>query len=470
MTWPIFYSNELKVGNLNSPVGICTLWSKKDQIYENIPEDKFAVCGNLYTIQGINPMIKNILAQPTIRYLIVCGADLMKSGDALLNFFKNGVDENRKMIGSSGYIDSNVDISYTEKIRDGVQVIDMRGKENEVAQKVIELSENDPEPFMEPVFITQLETNTASLVTEEVAFKVRGGNIDETWLRILDVIMKFGTEKMTEYKIGQKEIIDLVAVVEGDAQELSPWMKFSKADLENYCTAIFNREKPAGVTYTYGNRLMKYPLADGTFFDQIENATNYLKKTPHTRRAIAVTWNVDVDKNSAEPPCITQIVWNVKNSKLYQTAVIRSNDMFGAWPLNAYALRKIQKEIAEKIGVGVGDLITISNSAHIYSNNFTDAKKILDDHYTDKIVEFGQDRNGYFIVKVENNEIVVEFYTKEGMPTEYKFRGTKAQTIYRKIVNANLISLMDHAAYIGHELARAEIALKNGERFVQDEA
>ena len=169
------------------------------------------------------------------------------------------------------------------------------------------------------------------------------------------------------------------------------------------------------------------------------------------------------------PPCLTQITFNIKNSRLIQTAIFRSHDVFGAWLLNAFALRKLQKSVAENIGIEAGELVIISNSAHVYENNWNEVKNILDKHYTDKTVPFVQDENGYFIVKV-SDEIVVEHYTKEGLPSGYVFRGKKAQTIYRRIVNENLISLMDHAMYIGHELARAEVCLKEGRKFVQDEA
>ncbi|TAL48374.1 DUF4346 domain-containing protein [archaeon] len=469
MEWPIFYRNELQIGDLDSPIGICTLWTKKESILENIPRGGFLICGNLRTVQGINPMIKNILAKPTVRHIIMCGADLMKTGDALVKLFENGIDENGKIIDSPGYIDSDIDPSHIEKIRQNVQLIDMRGRENEVVEKVSELSKTEASQFMEPVFITQLETKPATIITDEAAFKVRG-SIDEAWLQLVDVIMKFGTEKESEYKIKQKEIIDLTVVVEKESEKMAPWMKVTENDLKNYYANFFGKDKPAGVTYTYGNRLMNYPLPDGSTFDQVEHAVERLQRTPHTRRAIAFTWNVATDKDAPDPPCITQVVWNVKNSKLYETATIRSNDMFGAWPLNAYALRKMQKEIATKLGIGLGDLIIISNSAHIYENDWREAKVILDKHYTGKVVEFKQDRNGYFIVSVENGEIVVKFLTNEGMPTEHEFRGTKAQTIYRRILHANLISLMDHAAYIGHELARAEIALKSGTHFTQEEA
>ncbi len=467
MDWPIFYRDELKIGNTESSVGICTLWTKKEIIHSKVPEKKYFVCGNLYTIQGINPMLKNILAKPQIRHIILCGADLMQSGDALINFVNKGIDGDRKIINSSGYVDSNVDLEIIEKFRQNVNVIDMRGKESEVPGKVEELE--NMQPFMEPVFITEIESKPAQMKSNEVAFKVRGSSISDAWLRILDVVMKFGEEKETEYKVHQKEVVNLVVLIEGEEKEIAPWMKISDSDIKNYFATFFTEEKPYGVEYTYGNRLLKHPLHSGSF-NQIENAVKYLKEVPYTRRAVAVTWNVELDSKSRDPPCITQIVWDVKNNKLDQTAIIRSNDMFGAWPLNAFALRKMQKDIASQLGLEIGTLTTISNSAHIYENSWKEAKMILDKHYTDKIVQFAQDENGYFIVKVENGEIIVEHYTKEGLPTGYIFRGVKAQILYRRIMNENLISLMDHAAYIGHELARAEVALKEGKKFVQDEA
>src|SRR3989304_4664158 len=115
MEWPIFYKDELEIGNAESPIGICTLWAKKETIIGKISDSQYCVCGNLYTTQGINPMIKNILAKPTIKYIILCGADLMRSGDALIKFMENGVDENGKIIDSAGYIDSNIDKNLIEK-------------------------------------------------------------------------------------------------------------------------------------------------------------------------------------------------------------------------------------------------------------------------------------------------------------------------------------------------------------------
>ena len=451
MDWPIFHKDNLKLGSTESQVGVCTLWTKKELVYWRLDEKNYAVCGNLYTIQGINPMIKNILANPKIKYIILCGADLMKSGDALLNLMQNGIDSERKIVGSSGIVDSKIEPALIEKFRENVKVIDMRGRETDVP-KILGEIKTDGGQFMEPVWILEEDKTAAPLKTAEVAFKARGQTIAETWLRILNFVMKFGEEKESDYKIKQKEIVDMVAVVEGDDNGLAPWLTITEKDLENYYKTFFSAEKPEGVEYTYGERLMRFSLSHvpSKFLgeieetqDQTEIVAKLLRDRPFTRRAVAFTLR-DADRGLKSPPCLTQITWHIREKKLVQTAIFRSHDIFGAWVLNVFALRRLQKQIAEKIGIEVGRLVIISNSAHIYENNWGQADSILNKYHTDKIIPFIQDENGYFVVRVENGEIIVEHLTKEGLPSGFIFRGTKAQ--------------------------RAEICLKEGKKFVQDEA
>jgi len=480
LEWPLFFKDNLKLGNINSPIGVCTLWTKQDIIYSKLSESDYAICGNLYTAQGINPLIKNVLANPMIRTIVLCGNDLMKSGDALVNFFKSGVDGSRKIVNSSGFIDSNVDSSLIELIRKNVNIVDMRGKEGEIPKKVAELKSTPTKPFGKPVLIKELESSSSNLSSEEVAFKVVGKTIADAWLKILDVVMKFGEEKGSEHKIRQKEVLDLVAVVEGEDEKIAPWLNFTEKDLQSYYKTFFGSGAEKGVEYTYGERLFKYALDDmpekflgemRETTDQIKSIVGKLKESPYTRRAVAFTLR-RADAGSQNPPCLTQITWNIKNKKLYQTAVFRSNDMFGAWPLNAFALRKLQTTIAGELGLEAGSLITIANSAHIYENSWMAAKSVLDKYYTGKTVKFEEDKNGYFIVSVDKKagDIVVQHHLNDGRKSEFTFRGKKPQELYRRILNEHLITKLDHAAYIGQELARAEIALKEGKKFVQDEA
>jgi len=96
---------------------------------------------------GIDKVIKNVVTSPTIGYLIVAGMDPKGhlTGKTLLALAKNGVDEQGRVIGSTGKrpILRNVSTPEIQAFREQVQVVDMIGCENsdEISAKIEELSQ-----------------------------------------------------------------------------------------------------------------------------------------------------------------------------------------------------------------------------------------------------------------------------------------------------------------------------------------
>ncbi len=88
----------------------------------------------------------------------------------------------------------------------------------------------------------------------------------------------------------------------------------------------------------------------------------------------------------------------------------------------------------------------------------------------DAIKDWVQDPEGYFTVMPFINEgvIKVRFYTNDNK-RKFLFIGKTPQDLYWEIINRGLISRMDHAAYLGKELAKAYIALKNKLHYNQDD-
>jgi tetrahydromethanopterin S-methyltransferase subunit A len=81
------------------------------------------------------------------------------------------------------------------------------------------------------------------------------------------------------------------------------------------------------------------------------------------------------------------------------------------------------------------------------------------------------DPHGYFIVFPDRKRrtIRVEHYTKDGT-LAHVFTGGRAEHLYTTIIARDLVSRLDHAAYLGKELDRAELALETGAPYVQDQA
>ena len=81
------------------------------------------------------------------------------------------------------------------------------------------------------------------------------------------------------------------------------------------------------------------------------------------------------------------------------------------------------------------------------------------------------DRAGFFIVlpQRETGVILCEHYENNGR-LAHIIEGRQAALIASTVVERGLITLLDHAVYLGRELAKAEIALKTGVEYEQDAA
>ena len=78
---PIYKANSLMLGDPASPVGIITCWTMKARVAGEVDSSQYAAIGQLYSpTKGIDYLFRNLLANPTIRCLIVTGQDLSGSG------------------------------------------------------------------------------------------------------------------------------------------------------------------------------------------------------------------------------------------------------------------------------------------------------------------------------------------------------------------------------------------------------
>ena len=81
-----------------------------------------------------------------------------------------------------------------------------------------------------------------------------------------------------------------------------------------------------------------------------------------------------------------------------------------------------------------------------------------------------QDPKGFFLIKpnYKDKTIRVGFCTNDHV-LKYEIIGKRAQEIYHTIAKLKLVSLHEHAAYLGKELKKVELAIKHNLKYVQDE-
>ncbi|HII29894.1 TPA: thymidylate synthase, partial [Candidatus Woesearchaeota archaeon] len=353
---PVFKGNMLTIGVSESPLAIVTLWSDKNLVAASLKPEHYGVIGQLYSsTRGLDPIVRNLLANTHIRYLIVYGNDLSGSGAVLRDFFKKGFEKGRDSVGNEcwrvrsdkdGFIDIEVTEQALQLLRDNVTLIGAKSLD-ELLEYAKRLSAKKGTPYSQPMFFEKKPREAATIKGEDSAFRVSGKKVAEVWVKLLDIIMKFGRVSPTHYDSRMKEVVDLISVVTDEDPEgmcVPDFLPCNEKMLEEYFPTVLSSQPLAEIKYTYGQRLRAH-----FGVDQVEAMIKKLSEEKGIRSAVAVLWDPRIDnKKGGMPglsPCLNYIGVKISGDKLILTALIRSNDMFSGWPENAFVLRKLQELI-----------------------------------------------------------------------------------------------------------------------------
>ncbi|KUG25190.1 hypothetical protein ASZ90_004994 [hydrocarbon metagenome] len=115
------------------PVAVSTLGDTElaDRLSQNHPNE-LCIVGKTETENiGVDKVIKNVITNPTIKYLLLVGQEPKghKSGETFVELSRNGVDDKMRVIGSTAKkpILRNVSIDEVNSFRNQVEIINMIG-------------------------------------------------------------------------------------------------------------------------------------------------------------------------------------------------------------------------------------------------------------------------------------------------------------------------------------------------------
>jgi tetrahydromethanopterin S-methyltransferase subunit A len=169
--WPQIVG-DYTVGDEESAVAVVTLGSHM----EDMPVKAGAsISGSLHTENlGIEKVIGNVISNPNIRFLVVCGAEVQGhiTGQTIKALHENGVDAKRRIVGAKGAIPylENVTEDAVERFRNQIEIVDLVDTENSetINSKIEGCLIHDAGACEEETEIIPLleKRNDSSLVTE----------------------------------------------------------------------------------------------------------------------------------------------------------------------------------------------------------------------------------------------------------------------------------------------------------------
>ena len=479
--------NQLIYGS--GQTAVITGWMVKQAVAKHLQSNEYAVIGQLYSpTRGINLLIRNLLLNPHVHYLVILNATKEDKNagacQCLGDFFRHGVEENISDAGRKswvirsqipGYIDIDIDINALEKLRHSVEIQDAISISDAVEKIQYYAQKEIVAPWGMPVEFPMTTIEPTVLPGTRYGHRIEGKTIAETWVKIIHRIKTTGTIRPTGYDGKWQELIDLMAVVTDEPEDFyfpePNYLPIDRSFLEEYISQILddapNRE---GVKYTYGQRLRSWFGRD-----QIEQVIEKLIEEIDAASAVMTLWDVK-DHEKGGSPCLNHIWLRVVDNELSLTAVLRSNDMFAAWPANAMGLRSLQKHIRNQIcqrsqyDLKLGPLITLSQSAHIYDDTWGNAEQLIKEQYSAicKKLDY-YDPAGNFLIEIAEEKIVVTHTTPGSGEIVGCYSGKNPLKLIKEICAAIPAIRPDHAGYLGMELQKAANCLKIDKPYIQDQ-
>jgi len=148
--WPLI-EGRYQIGNKNSPIAVCTNASI-DEIKFDL--NKVAIVGKCVTENiGIEKIIQNMVSNPNIRYLVLCGRESKGHfvAQAIESIKENGVAEDGRIIGAKGNMPylRNINKELVDRFREQIIPINLIGETDALKiEKVIdEILNTKPSEF-----------------------------------------------------------------------------------------------------------------------------------------------------------------------------------------------------------------------------------------------------------------------------------------------------------------------------------
>jgi thymidylate synthase len=243
-----------------------------------------------------------------------------------------------------------------------------------------------------------METSRVATESAIPVLKFEGDTIPEVWENAVLLCWRHGIGIRTEYDKGDdppSKDCTMVMVIRKPLGEPRIHRAFPGGleDLETYRLEVVEGIHDDWInpdegkwSYTYHERLFSYRYGDKRI-NQIDYIVDKLTEATYSRRAQAITWNVETDRAVTDPPCLQRLWCRLTDHEdgymLNMNGHWRSRDAYKAAFMNLWALTDLMRIIGERLSdrlarpVRLGRYVEMVDSFHIYGSYFKEFEGFL---------------------------------------------------------------------------------------------
>ena len=388
-----------------SQVGIITFWTKKEHVMHHVPQELYRVCSQLYSRDEGLSALLRSLAQHKDVRDIILTGVDLNGCYPAITALWNNGVVEGIIQGAPGYIDREIPSEAIDRIRSHVTLHDLTQVKKFSEVTTYIRSLTKKDPWGEP------EVFPVAIISPPEIFPAP-----------------------TQHIVCSRTLLQCAAQLIHRTQRFSTLQhvlfqpRFS-SDLSSLPSA------QTYVNYLFSSQEETYPIAWDAVAQSIQENHNYTCTVGQTLTALSVM-------HSGEE-CFLHASFSLCSV---------SEIVFFTYGLFTFAQQQ-------------GRDCSISASAVLVTPDTSLKEDLATVSVSRKDLS---DPASNFLIRLQNNSIVVTHLGPDGKRLEV-FSHRSGEELYRKIVSECRVSQLSHAAYLGYELGKAEVALKKGELYEQDQ-
>jgi thymidylate synthase len=458
-TWQSDHLPKLEVGNLEAgDVAVCGSFAGDAMILPELDRNRVGFVAPLASRSDLEWLLRGLHLHPNIRHLVIQGDDQRLLGQALVALWQDGLDESGRLPGSRGSLSPELDATRIDALRDSVQLSDWRCKPpTEIANDIGNLPtlslDREPQPLPNPEIPTRKVFHS-----RKSTFPIFSGGVGDAWLQLLNLALRIGEEKQTADGERMAEALNAVVTIE------SPTLEDGGKQVEEDFPELLDFNQDDFDALYFPSYLER--LHDWNGIDQLEAVCDRMQKSLDTRSGTMVFLEPGDMTRSKVGSGVISATFNAVNQQLCASFVIRSEDLYTDWPLEATALVRLQREVANRTGLEAGAATFVIHSAHLYERDWARAQRVLSESFK-RPLPLQVDPSGIFLFGNSGGKATAMLLDHSASTIFWEEGFSDPEDLSWYIIDTMPWLLPQHMRYVGQECASLMRAIREGECYEQ---
>ena len=397
----------------------------------------------------LEELLRALHRHPGVRSLVLCGDDAAPAGEALLALWRDGLDADGRLPGSRGVLSPELDVAAVEALRRSVRIEDWRGKApEEVARDLVGLPALSRDREARDLVAPPPRERTVFL-SRRTTFPLYSPGVADAWLQLLNLVLRAGPERRTAHGARIAEALNAVVTIDpAEAEEEFPaCFEFNAADFARYYRRFeAHLFDPAAGMEALCAQIRETGVAD------CDLAAGVAGREPTAA--------------SDRVPGLLSTTFNVVDGKLFATFMLRGLDVHTDWPLQAAALVRVQRQVAERVGRAPGTSVFVVQSARLDDRDWNRAWTALAEHFK-RPLPLQVDPAGIFLFGNDGGQARAMLLDHDAGTIFWEEAFSDPEDLSWYIVDVMPWLLPQHVRYVGQECASLMRAIRDGECYVQ---